>query len=156
MISILLAKSRNNVIGKDNALPWHIPEDLRYFKKRTTGNSVVMGRRTFESIGRPLPNRENYVLTHDPAFHAENVYVIHSIEDIRRIPGEVFIIGGASLVKQTLSMADVLYLTEIHADVEGDTFLNVDLSNWVLRESMAGNQDRSSEFEYDFNVYVRK
>ncbi len=156
MISILLAMSRNGVIGKNNSLPWHLPEDLQYFKQLTTGNSIVMGRKTFESIGRALPNRTNYVLTHDPLFMAEHVHVIHDVKDIVTLPGNVFIIGGASLVKQTLEFADTLYLTEIHANIEGDTFIEIDFSRWILQKSIRGNQNKDSEFEYDFNVYVRK
>lgn len=156
MISMLLVKSQNNVIGRNNSLPWHIPEDLRYFRKLTMGKSVVMGRRTFQAIGRALPGRENYVLTHDDSFHAKNVHVIHDIKDILAISGDVVIIGGASLVQQTLDLVDVLYLTELHTEVDGDTFVDIDLSQWKLQQSVPGNRTKDIPFEYDFNVYVRK
>lgn len=156
MISILLARSQNGVIGKDNRLPWHIPEDLRYFKRLTTGKSIVMGRRTFTAIGHALPNRTNYVLTRDTSFKAENVHVLNDVLDIQAIPDDVVIIGGASIIRQTLYMAEILHITEIHADIEGDTVIAIDLSEWVLQTSTPGNQDRTLPFEYDFNVYVRK
>lgn len=156
MIAILLAISQNGAIGKENRLPWRIPEDLRYFKKLTTGKNVVMGRRTFMSIGRALPDRENYILTHDQSFQAQGVHVINHIEDIVAIPGDVFVIGGASLVKQVLQMADMLYLTELHTNVEGDTFLDIDFTEWELIWSTPGNPQKFATFKYDFNVYIRK
>lgn len=156
MICILLAMARNGVIGRDNDLPWHIPEDLKYFKNLTTGKSVVMGRSTFDSIGHALPNRTNYVLTRDPSFQSEAVHVLHSVDDIHSIPGTVFVIGGASVVKQVLPMADMLYLTQIHEDVEGDTFVELDLSDWTLQETIPGNENQAHPLHYDFTVYVRK
>ncbi|QQE77228.1 dihydrofolate reductase [Alicyclobacillus sp. SO9] len=156
MISILLAKSRNGVIGKNNGMPWHIPEDLRYFKKLTTGKNIVMGRRTYTAIGRALPHRINYVVTRDTSFTAQNVHVLHHIDAITRIPGDVVIIGGGSIIEQTIHLAQVLYITEIDAVIEGNTTVEIDLSDWVLTSSTPGNQDKRSPFEYSFNVYVRK
>ena len=156
MIAIILAVSQNGVIGRDNMIPWKIPEDLRYFNKLTTGKNIVMGRTTFTSIGHALPKRENYVLTHNKSFQAKDVHVIHKTEDILAIPDDIFIIGGASLVNQVLHITDVLYLTELHTDIEGDTLINIDFSEWILKNSTSGNQKINGTFEYYFNVYVRK
>lgn len=155
MIAILLAKGENDVIGKDNQLPWHIPEDLRYFKQLTIGKTVVMGRKTFDSIGHALPKRTNYVLTRQTDFEADNIHVLHRIEDISAMEGDVFIIGGASLIKETMQLADKLYLTEIHHHFDGDVFIELDMSEWRCIESTQGNQDGMSRYSYDFNVYVR-
>lgn len=155
MIAILLAKSENDVIGRDNQLPWHIPEDLRYFKQLTIGKSVVMGRKTFDSIGKALPKRTNYVVTRQTDFKAENVHALHRIDEIPELDGDVFIIGGASLIKDTMHLADRLYLTEIHHHFAGDVFIHLDMSQWRRIESRRGNQDGMSRYSYDFNVYVR-
>ncbi len=156
MISIVMAKARNDVIGNHNALPWRIPEDLRYFRRLTTGSSVVMGRQTFASIGRALAHRHNYVLTSDPAFAATDIHVIHSLQDMLAIPGNVFVIGGASLFRQALPLAKVLYLTDIHASFAGDASIHIDFSEWRLQTSAPGKPHQDCQIQYDFNVYVRK
>lgn len=127
MLSIIVAKARNNIIGKNNQLLWHLPDDMKRFKALTTGHPVIMGRKTFESIGKPLPNRENIVFTTNPDFsiEAENVKVVHGIEEIKEyIDSEenAFVIGGAMIYNLLLPYTKVLYVTEINKDFEGDTF----------------------------------
>lgn len=139
MISIIVAMSQNGTIGKNNKMPWHISEDLKRFKAITTGHAVVMGRKTFESLGKPLPNRRNIVLTHDPHFSADGVETIHAIEELHNLcpqNDEIFIIGGAEVYKQFLPKADKLYLTLIKKDVEGDAFFpEFDLNfGWLVVE----------------------
>jgi len=125
-LSLIVAIAENGVIGRDNQLPWHLPEDLRYFKQVTTGKPVVMGRKTFESIGRPLPNRTNIVVTANRDWHAPGVQVAHDLTDaleraeIAAAGGEAFLIGGAALFAAGLPLARRLYLTEIHRAYDGD------------------------------------
>jgi dihydrofolate reductase len=117
--------SQNGTIGKNNKLPWHISEDLKRFKALTTGHAAVMGRKTFESLGKPLPNRRNVVLTRDPLFSAAGVETVHSVKEMQKLctlDEEIFIIGGAEVYKQFLPLADKIYLTLIKKDVEGDAF----------------------------------
>jgi dihydrofolate reductase len=143
-LSLIVAVAENAVIGRDNALPWHISEDLRYFKQVTSGKTVIMGRKTFQSIGRPLPNRVNIVVTRDPAFQAEGVTTANSLDDAlsKAGGGEAMVIGGSSLFKEALPRADRFYLTEIHRAYEGDVqFPNWDRNPWreVSRRSVEGD-----------------
>lgn len=127
-LSIIAALSRNRVMGKKNTLPWYLPEDLKRFKKLTTGHPIIMGRKTYKSIGKPLPNRTNIIITRDINFKAEGCLVTHSLpkalEQAKTSPGnlEIFIIGGGEIYKQTLDLADKLYLTVIEQDIEGDVY----------------------------------
>lgn len=158
MISLIVAKAHNNVIGSKNDLPWYLPADLRHFKEVTTGHTVVMGRTTFNSIvsrlGKPLPNRQNVVITRDEDFSHHEVAVIHSIHEIKEL-GDVFIIGGAEIYRQTVDMADRLYITEVAADIEGDTYFPVLSASWqeISRESHTA--DEKNQYNYDFVVYER-
>ena len=127
MISIITAIGKNNAIGRDNRLLWHIPDDLRHFKKITTGNIIVMGRKTYESIGKPLPNRTNIVVTSDKKYKADGCLVKHSLEEVLNEAKnygnkEVFIIGGGQIYQQALPHADKLYLTIVDDEPEADTF----------------------------------
>jgi dihydrofolate reductase len=126
-LALIAARARNGVIGLDNRMPWHLPEDLAYFKRVTLGKPVVMGRKTFESIGRPLPGRLNIVVTRNPDWQAAGVQVAHSLDAALALaaaaaPEEIMLIGGAELYRQALPQADVLYLTEIDAEFAGDAF----------------------------------
>jgi dihydrofolate reductase len=162
MISLIVALDKQGCIGKDNQLLCHIPEDLRYFKQKTIGKVVIMGRNTFESIGKALPNRTNIVLTKDPTFSPDGCYIYDSIEDIIHeynsyaLPDEeVLIIGGAKTYGQFLPYADRIYITNIDHVFEGDAYFPyVDFSQWDLVESRKGNECK--EFDYYFNVYDRK
>ena len=151
MISIIVAIAENGVIGDNNALLWNIKEDMRRFRTTTTGHPVIMGRKTYESIGRPLPKRTNVVVTRgDSEF--EGCLVAHSLEEAVKMfsaDEEVFIIGGAQIYAQALPLADKLYLTIVHRDYEGDTsFPEIDYSEWheIAREEF----DRSEEFDGAF------
>lgn len=122
-LAIIVARARNGVIGRDNALPWHLPEDLRHFKRTTTGHAVLMGRRTHESIGRPLPGRRNLVVSRTPGYAPAGVEVFASLPEALNACGsdeEVFVIGGAQLYDAALPLADRAIVTEIDIDVEGD------------------------------------
>lgn len=158
MISLIVAKANNNVIGSKNDLPWYLPADLRHFKDITTGHTVLMGRTTFNSIlsrlGKPLPNRENVVITRDEDFTYHEVTVIHSIDDIKTL-GDVFVIGGAEIYRQTINIADRLYVTEVHADIDGDTYFPALSVSWkeVSRESHTA--DDKNPHDYDFVIYER-
>ncbi|HEY9103935.1 dihydrofolate reductase [Chitinimonas sp.] len=156
MLSLIAALARNHTVGINNTLPWHLPDDLKYFKATTSGHPIIMGRKTYDSIGRPLPNRHNIVVTRDLSWCAEGVTVVHSIADALRAAGEVdevFLIGGATLYAEALPHADRLYLTEIEAEVEGDAFFPAwprEQFRELRRESRVG-----PEFAYSFVVYER-
>ena len=139
-ISLIVAVSRNGAIGLNNQLPWYLPEDLKYFKSVTMGKPLIMGRKTFDSIGRPLPGRANIVLTRDPQWTSDGVEVVQSVEQAL-VAGEIaceaadvdeiMVIGGEQIYRMTIDLADRIYLTQVDTDVEGDAFFpNIDLNNW--------------------------
>lgn len=157
-LAIVVAKAENGVIGKDNALPWHLPEDLKYFKRVTMGRPIVMGRLTFESIGRPLPGRANIVITRQTDWQADGVQVAHSLEQAVVLaekserPDEwVMIIGGANLYEQALPSCNRLYLTQVHAEVDGDAFFPslVD-SEWKETDRESHQSDEKNPYDYSF------
>ena len=159
MIAIIVAKADNNVIGSKNDLPWYLPADLKHFKNVTLGHAVVMGRNTFQSIldrlHKPLPGRENIVLTRDNAFAYEGVRVIHNVDDINQLD-EVFIIGGAEVYKQTIDLADTLYVTEVHAAIDGDVvFPDID-DAWTESSREHHKSDEKNQYDYDFVTYKRR
>jgi dihydrofolate reductase len=161
MISHIVAMDQNRVIGKENRLPWHLPADLAYFKKVTMGHAIIMGRKTFESIGRPLPGRENVIITRNQSFQAKGCTVIHSIEEVRQFAAkhndEVFVIGGAELFRATFPFAERLYVTKIEASFSGDTFYPAfDESEWQLVSYTKGIKDEKNPYDYTFIVYERK
>ncbi|MCK2157039.1 dihydrofolate reductase [Exiguobacterium sp. 17-1] len=125
MISHIVAYTKNRIIGRDNEMPWHLPADLAHFKKTTYGKPVIMGRKTFLSIGRPLPGRENIVITRDPNFHAEGITIWYDLDGLAAFAEsaeEVFLIGGGELFQQTLPLSKRIYATEIDAIIEGDVY----------------------------------
>ncbi|MFW1678100.1 dihydrofolate reductase [Pontibacter sp. JAM-7] len=164
-LAIIVAQAKNRVIGVNNTLPWHLPEDLRYFKQVTMAKPIIMGRKTYESIGRPLPGRENIVISRQADYAPVGVRVVPSIEeacalaeDICLINGqdEVMVIGGAQIYGQALPQADRLYITQVDADIEGDAwFPEVDYSLWqeVAREDFAPSGD--NPYAYSFLVYEK-
>ncbi|UOE77940.1 dihydrofolate reductase [Parageobacillus thermoglucosidasius] len=161
MISHIFAMDQNRVIGKDNRLPWHLPADLAYFKKVTMGHAVIMGRKTFQSLGRSLPGRENVIVTRDRSFQVEGCTVLHSLEEVCQFAvkrgDEVFIIGGAELFQATLPVADRLYITKIEASFPGDTFYpDFDEAQWQLVSYTKGIKDEKNPYDYAFIVYERK
>jgi dihydrofolate reductase len=152
--------AENGVIGRDNALPWHLPNDLKRFKALTTGHSILMGRRTFESIGRALPDRRTIVITRNPEFQAQGAEAAHSLDQalaMTRGEDEVFVVGGAELYRAALPQADRIYLTMVHAAVEGDVrFPAWNRSRWQLVEFVRHGTDARHEFPYSFRRYDRR
>ena len=166
-ISIIVAASENNVIGKGNALPWHLPDDLKMFRKKTEGHPVIMGRKNFESIkgvlGGPLPNRTNIVVTRDAQYAAEGCRVASSLEEAVMFAHqdndreEIFIIGGGEIYAQALDMCNYIYLTRVHAEIEGDVFFPViDAALWEEVERMEHSADDAHEYAFTFLTYKRQ
>ncbi len=159
MISIIVAIARNGVIGGDNSLLWHIAEDLQRFKRITTGHPVVMGRKTFESLGRPLPGRTNVVITRQKDYRAQGCTVVHSLgEAVGLFPPqeEVFIIGGGDIYRQALPIADRLYITRVMHDYEGDTlFPDIDPSLWKATFSEYHERGKNFEYPFEYLDYTR-
>ena len=161
-ISIIVAVSENGVIGRDNQLIWRLPDDLKRFKKLTLGHPMIMGRKTFESIGKPLPGRTSIVITRNPNFAFDGVVVVHSlekaVEEARKIEEqEVFIIGGGDLYRQALPISDKLYVTEVQTVTDGDTFFKItNPESWVETERAAHQADERHLFEFNFVDYVRR
>ncbi len=157
MISLIYATSENHVIGKDNKIPWHIPTDLAYYKKMTLGHPIIMGSRTHDGIGRPLPGRQNIVLSSDPNYKAAGVQVAHSLEQALDIAesDDVFVIGGAQVFASALPVASRIYETRVHATMDGDTFFDPDLSHWLLESSEPHKANDRDQYDFTFNVYER-
>ena len=164
-LAVIVAVADNGVIGRNNSLPWHLPEDLRYFKRVTLGKPVVMGRKTFESIGRPLPGRANIVITRSHGWSVDGVSVVNSLDEALRLAAdiaaldgtdELMVIGGAEIYTNAIPLAQRLYLTQVHADVEGDARLpEIYWSRWreVSRERFAASED--NPYDYSFVVFER-
>ena len=161
-ISAIVAVSKGNVIGKDNDIPWYLPADFKYFKQVTMGHHILMGRKCFESIGRPLPKRTNIVITRNPFFIGSNILVCDSIEagiEIARSNGEeeLFIIGGGLIYEQTADLWDKLYLTEVDLAVEGDVFFPaIKPEEWSELSFKYNAPDEKNEYAYTFKVFERK
>ncbi|MDH5425120.1 MAG: type 3 dihydrofolate reductase [Gammaproteobacteria bacterium] len=159
-ISIITAMDQNRLIGKDNALPWKIPADLQFFKKITMSKPIVMGRKTFESIGRPLPGRQNIIITRDKSFSAEGCDIAWSTEQALELAAdaeEIMIIGGANIYQQFLERADRIYLTLVQSEFEGDAwFPDIDLRQWQQLEKEDHKADDKNEADYSFLVMQRK
>lgn len=158
-LSIIVAMSDNRVIGRDGGLPWHLSEDLKRFKRLTMAHHIVMGRRTFQSIGRPLPGRISVVLTRDQDFQAEGVRVARNLDEaigVATADDEVFVIGGAAIYRAALPRADRLYVTQIHAEVKGDVvFPRLDWNSWTLIEDDPQGTGENDNFAYSFRIYER-
>jgi dihydrofolate reductase len=164
-LSLIAAIAQNGCIGINNKLPWYLPEDLKYFRRLTTGNIVIMGRKTYESIGKPLPNRSNIVISRNSDFHAEGVKIVTSIDDALKVAQsiaeisdtqEAFIMGGAQIYEQSLPLAQRLYITEVKKTVTGDAFFpSIDLAQWqeIGREA---HYYEPQDTHYDFVVYERR
>jgi dihydrofolate reductase len=161
-ISLLLAASENNVIGRDNRLPWHLPNDLTYFKNLTWGLPILMGRKTFDSIGKPLPGRKSIVITRDGGWTHKGVEAVHSMgEAIQKAEEygakEIFVIGGAQIFKAALPAAGRIYLTRIHHAFDGDVFFP-DITNrdWILASSRFCEKDEKNSYDHTYEVWERK
>lgn len=160
VISLVVAASENNAIGKDNRLLWHLPNDLKFFKRHTTGKVIVMGRKTFESVGsRPLPNRVNVVITRNRDFQVpEGVVICYSLQEaLDRFDGEpeICIVGGEQIYRDALAYADTVYLTRVHTQVEGDAFFPELGDEWKLESEEAHPADDRHAVAYSFCVYRR-
>jgi dihydrofolate reductase len=160
-LSMIVAHADNRIIGKDNTMPWHLPADLAYFKKTTLGKPIIMGRKTYESIGRPLPGRKNIVISRDVNYSAEGVETVTSVEQALLVANEVdevMVIGGGAIYKHCLPFADCLYITHIKADIEGDTqFPAYDLeSDWLLVDSELKKADDKNAYDLNFCMYKRQ
>ena len=160
-ISCVVAVANNNVIGKDNDIPWYLPADLKHFKKTTLDHHILMGRNCYESIGRPLPKRTNVIITRDPYFIASNCLIAHSIDEALEIAydnGEkdAMIIGGGTIYKQTQDLWDTLYITEVDLNVDGDIFFpQIKLDEWNLISTESHEPDEKNEHPYVFKKYER-
>jgi dihydrofolate reductase len=153
-ISIVVAMAANRVIGQDNQLPWHLPADLKHFRQTTMGKPILMGRKTYESIGRPLPGRTNIVITRDSAYSAAGCEVVNSIDAAIAAAGEqdeVMVIGGAELYRQVLPRADTIYQTRIHEAFAGDTFFpEISNSEWHQVARIDYEADENNPHDYSF------
>lgn len=165
ILSMIVATADNNIIGKDNDMPWHLPADLAYFKKVTLGKPIIMGRKTYESIGRPLPGRRNIVISRDGNYAAEGIDTVTSVEQaLALVDGsdgseaveEIMVIGGGAIYKHCLPNADRLYITHIKAAIEGDTqFPAYDDGHWENTASELRSSDEKNAYDLDFCVYDR-
>ncbi len=156
MIKIIVAISKNRVIGDSNRLIWHLPADLKRFKEITTGHPIVMGRKTYQSIGRPLPNRRNIIITRDEEFEVDGCEVVNSLEEALLLTNnDCFIIGGGEIYKQSLHLADQIYMTVVSEDFEGDTkFPEIDQS-WYISKQEDFTSDEKNQHNYSFIFYER-
>jgi len=159
MISIIVAVSTNNVIGTQGELPWRLSDDLKHFKQVTMGKPIIMGRKTWESIGRPLPGRQNIVITRQPGFQAEGCDVVTSIDAGIAAAGdveEIMVIGGGQIYDVALPAAERLYLTRVHTEIEGDAFFpEIDEGEWRLVSDEQHRSDDKNEYPYSFQAYER-
>lgn len=166
ILSIIVAASENNVIGEDNKLIWHLPDDMKFFKEKTSGHLIITGRKNYESIPekfRPLPNRVNVIITRQKNYHAPGAIVVGSIEEAMKYAAEkhgseeVFIIGGAEIFKQTYSACDKIYLTRVHHYFEGDVhFETPSEKNWKLVHSEKHKADEKHKYSFTFETWERR
>ena len=161
MLSLIVAKAKNNIIGRNNSLIWHLPDDLKRFKALTTGHTIIMGRRTFESLGRVLPNRHHVILCNDMEMNVDNENVeilkdISELKDYMENDEENFIIGGATIYKLLMPYCSKMYITEIDKDFEGDvSFPEIDKKIWKETSREQGPDDGENNFKYDYVIYEK-
>ena len=161
MLSIIVAKAKNNIIGKNNGMVWHLSADLKHFKELTTGHTIIMGRKTFESLGRVLPNRKHIIFSQnkDLKIKEENVQVVHSlleIQDLIEGKEEAFVIGGAMIYNFLMPYVDKMYVTEIDEEFEGDTFFpKINTEVWKETSRIKGPKDDKNNYDYDFVTYEK-
>lgn len=158
----MAAKARNNVIGKDNDLVWHLPADLKFFKQTTKGHTLIMGRKTFESLGNPLPHRDSWIVTRNRDYHADGITTFHSLQSAlneaeKRQLETVFILGGGEIYRQSMTLADKMIITEVHEDFEGDTYFpEIDQSLWKEISREEHQADEKNKYDFAFVQYVRR
>jgi dihydrofolate reductase len=163
MIKIIMAaKAENNVIGKDNDLVWHLPADLKFFKETTKGNTLIMGRKTFESLGNPLPHRDSWIVTRNSNYSHEGVTTFNSLESAIKAGEDkglekVFLLGGGEIYRQSMDLADVLIITEVHSTFEGDTYFpEIDPEVWKEVSRTEHTADVKNKYDFAFVRYERK
>lgn len=160
IVSMVVAISENNAIGKDNQLLWYLPRDLRHFKTITSGHTVIMGRKTFDSVGRPLPNRRNIVITRTKDLEIDGAEVVNGLEAALRLceaEDEVFIVGGAEIYKQAMPHTDRIYLTVVHERFEADTYFpEIDMDIWKETASESHQPDEKNNLAFTFSTLERR
>ena len=162
MLSIIVAKAKNNIIGKDNKMLWKLPDDLKRFKERTTGHTIIMGRKTYESLGKALPDRKHIIFSQNPDFrvHEENVQVVHSlleIQDLIEGKEEAFVIGGAIIYNLLMPYCKKMYVTQLDKDFEGDAiFPKINENTWEEISREVGPEDGLNDFGYEYITYKRR
>lgn len=160
MVTMIAAAAENNALGKDNGLLWHLSDDFKRFKAITTGHYIIMGRKTFESFPKPLPNRTHVIITRQAHYTAEGCIIVDSLEKaIAQVPPneEAFIIGGGEIYKQAMPFADKIELTRVHESFEADTFFpEIDASQWRLTNAETHPKDESHKYDFTFETYIRK
>lgn len=161
MIAIVVAVAENNVIGKDNQLIWHLPADLKHFKQITMGHPILMGRKTYESIGKPLPGRTSIIITRQEDYKAEGCVVVNSVEEAikeaKQLDEQAHIIGGAEIYKQSLHLTDTIYLTRIHHSFDGDTYFpEIKEEEWEAVSEEHHEPDEKNKYSYSFIKLTRK
>lgn len=160
IVSMIVATAENNAIGKENKLLWHLPADLKHFKTITSGHTIIMGRKTFDSVGKPLPNRRNIIITRKKEISIPGAEVVHTLEEaIARCKDEeeVFIGGGAEIYKMAMDMTDKIYLTVVKGTFEADTFFPaIQPELWIETESTTYGPDEKNAFGYTFSTLIRK
>jgi dihydrofolate reductase len=159
-IAIIVAAAQDGAIGKDNKLVWNLPADLKFFKEKTMDHHIIMGRKTYESIGKPLPGRVTVIITRDKNFKAEGCFVVHSLKDAIETARagaetEAMIIGGAEIYKMALEIADIIYLTEVKGKFEADAFFNFDKDKWMEKEKEDHKADEKNKFDYSFMTLLK-
>ena len=162
IISLIVAASENNAIGKNNQLLWHLPNDLKFFKNTTWGMPVIMGRKTFESVNKPLPGRINIVITRQADWKATDVTVARDLQDALKKAAETnckeaFVIGGGEIYKWALSITDIIYITRVHVQLEGDTFFPlINETNWELESTQDFPADEKHRYAYSFQKWKKR
>ena len=160
MITVVVAMGLNREIGVDNQLPWHLPKDLKHFKEITSGHPIIMGRKTYESIGKPLPNRTNIVISRKKDWFEEGILIVGSIKEAikfgQKIDEDIFIIGGGNIFEQTMDIADKLEVTEIKTNIEADTFFpKIDPKIWTKTDEVCHEKDEKNNFDFCFQTFQR-
>lgn len=160
MITLVVALGLNREIGVDNQLPWHLPKDLKHFKEITSGHPIIMGRKTYESIGKPLPNRTNIVISRKKDWFEEGILIVGSIKEAikfgQKIDEDIFIIGGGNIFEQTMDIANKLEVTEIKTNIEADTFFpKIDPKIWTKTDEVCHEKDEKNNFDFCFQTFQR-
>jgi len=160
MITLIAAAAENNALGKNNDLIWHLPDDFKRFKAITSGHYIIMGRKTFESFPKPLPNRTHVIITRQKNYNPENCIVVNSLEKAIEIcpkNEDVFVIGGGEIYQQSIAIADKIELTRVHSTFEADTFFpEIDTAVWELAQEEFHAQDEKHLFDFSFQTYLKK